>query len=117
MDVVPHFDAQPLMHGGSSAIRFTASLGLRAAGIRLAVRTMVALFGSLAGITLLPSAFRDVIVIVLVVAALAAVELHRRRELLFFANLGFAPEMLLALGGVVALLLELSLSMAKAVWL
>jgi hypothetical protein len=104
------------MHGSLPAVSFTAALGLRAAGIWIGVRTMVALFGSLAGITLLPSALRDVIVIVLVVAALAAIELRRRRELLFFANLGFAPETLLALGGAVALLLELSLVTAKAVW-
>ncbi|MGK2933884.1 MAG: hypothetical protein ACSLFE_01400 [Gemmatimonadaceae bacterium] len=95
---------------------FTAALGLRAAGIWAGVRTMVALFGSLAGIPLFPSAPRDVILIVLVVAALAALELRRRRELLFFANLGIAPEALMAFGGAIALLLELALVAAKAVW-
>jgi hypothetical protein len=104
------------MHGGLPAIRFTAALGLRAAGIWIGVRTMVALFGSLAGITLLPSALRDVIVILLVVAALAAIELRRRRELLFFANLGIAPATLVVLGGTAALLLELALVGAKAMW-
>lgn len=77
---------------------------------------MVALFGSLAGIPPLPSALRDVILIVLVVATLAAIELRRRRELLFFANLGITPAVLVSLGGAVALLLELALVAAKAVW-
>ena len=104
------------MHGGLPAARFTAALGLRAAAIWVGVRVMVALFGSLAGIPLLPSALRDVMVIVLVVAALAAVELRRRRELLFFANLGMAPATLVVLGGACALLLELALVAAKAVW-
>jgi hypothetical protein len=104
------------MHGGLPATRFTAALGLRAAAIWVGARAMVALFGSLAGIRLVPSAPRDVIVMVLVVAALAALELRRRGELLFFANLGIAPEVLLALGGAVALVLELALLAAKAVW-
>ena len=95
---------------------FTVALGLRAAGIWVGVRTMVALFGSLAGIPPLPSALRDVVVIVLVVAALAAIELRRRRELLFFANLGIAPAALVALSGAAALLLELGLVAAKAMW-
>lgn len=77
---------------------------------------MVALFGSLAGIPPLPSAPRDVVMMVLVVTALAAMELRRRRELLFFANLGIAPAALVSLGGAVALLLELALVAAKVMW-
>lgn len=104
------------MHRGLPAAPFTAALALRAAVIWIGVRITVALFGSLAGIPLLPSALRDVVVIVLLVSVLAAIELRRRRELLFFANLGIAPGTLLVLGGAVPLLLELSLMAAKAVW-
>ncbi len=95
---------------------FTVALIRRTIWLWLAVRLMVGMFGLLAGIPIIPTRPGTVIPIILVIASLAGLELHRRREFLFFANLGIAPAAVLLLGGGTALLFE-SMLVAAIAWL
>lgn len=95
---------------------FVAALVRRTAWLWLAVRLMVGMFGILAGIPVIPTRPGTVIPIILVVASLAGLELHRRREFLFFANLGIAPATVVLLGIIPTLLLE-SMLVAAIAWL
>ena len=94
---------------------YTVALIRRTTSLWVGARLMVGMFGFLAGIPVIPTRPGTVIPIILVVASLGGLEIHRRREFLFFANLGIAPAAVLLLGGGTALLFESLLVAAKAV--
>ncbi|MCR4339312.1 MAG: hypothetical protein NUW01_05430 [Gemmatimonadaceae bacterium] len=94
---------------------FTVALIRRTIWLWIGARLMVGMFGLLAGIPIIPTRPGTVIPIILVVASLGGLEIHRRREFLFFANLGVAPAAVLLLGVVTASLLELMLVAANSV--
>lgn len=69
----------------------------------------MAMFGLIMGMDVVPHALRDMLVIALVAGALAALELHRRREFLLLANLGTAPTTIVVNGLIIAFTLEVLL--------
>lgn len=94
---------------------FTAALIRRTTWLWVGVRLTVAMFGFLAGLSIIPTRPGTVFPIILVVASLGGLEIHRRREFLFFANLGVAPAAVLLLGVATVSLLELILVAANSV--
>lgn len=85
----------------------------RAAWIWAGVRVTTAMLGVIAQLPLLPTSPAFVGLLVLLVTGLAGFDLYRRREFIFFANLGVAPTTVVLLGSVTALLLELVLIALK----
>ena len=85
---------------------FVAALVWRVARLWAGVRLLAAMFGLFLGIAVVPHALRDIVVIVLIVGALSAFELRRRREFLLLANLGTSPVAVVLNGVMVAVTLE-----------
>ncbi|MBA3579664.1 MAG: hypothetical protein H0W42_06740 [Gemmatimonadaceae bacterium] len=86
----------------------------RAAGLWVGARLTLAVLSFLASASVVSTAPVITWPVVLLVAGLAAIEGHRRKEFLLFANLGVAPSTVVMLGAVTALVLELMLAAVVA---
>jgi hypothetical protein len=95
---------------------FAFALVRRAAWLWAGVRVTTAMLAGIAQLPLLPTSAGLVGLLLLSVTGLAGFDLYRRREFIFFANLGAAPMTVVLVGSVTALLLELLLIALKGLF-